>query len=364
MKRIIDVDFADEDIEEKIEIFALKLGQDLENQPTGNSLLIKYTRFDGEEFFLRGKPQESLDLKNTDRLKALKGDFDKIVVTTGNYQKLEDRDLDTKLVVVAARGQDLSQQWRDLLVAGREINNAKIDYEPLTANSNSFVATALDRTNIITRDELLQQLKEKQIWSPAVKTKLSLPNEEFRTADTAQGDRVDSLNLEEPTKPLQKKSLFSSLSNSTPSTTKESLELKDLFLSKEIDRDKTNPSSNNPLIPENEKWAKKILPTIHKVILEAKYSARIKVKEQGIGIVKSGFYEIEINQNERTVKVRNEEDKRDVVSYNFVDRDKPVTTAEPKEEDLKYWQEEQKTSNIISKNSRKKNKQKTRDIQL
>jgi hypothetical protein len=376
MRRIVDVDFADEDLEEKIEVFALKLGQDLEKQAIGNSLLIKYTRFDGKEFFLRGTLQESLDrikLAGVDNrenantlqtLQDLKGEFGKIVVNTGNYQKLEGQDVDAKLVVVAARGQDLSQQWRDLLVVGREINNAKIDYEPLLANSNSFVATALNRTNVITRDELLQQLKEKQIWSPAVKTKLSLPNEELYTANTAQSDRTDSLNLEEPTKSFEKRSLFSSLLNSKASTKIEPSELIDSANSKEIERDKTNPSSNNSPTPENEKWAKNILPTIHKAILSAKYSARIEIKERGIGIAKSGSYEIEINQKERIVKVRNEKDKRDVVSYNFADRDKPVTTAEPKEEDFKYWQEEQKTSNIINKNSRKKNKQKTRDIQL
>lgn len=112
--------------------------------------------------------------------------------------------------------------------------------------------------------------------------------------------------------------MFSSLRNSDASTTKEP------------DSYNSNPSSNNLPTPEDEKWAKKILPTIHKAILEAKYSARIKVKEQGIGIAKSGSYEIEINQNERTVKVRNEEDNRDVVSYNFADKVKPVISAEPK----------------------------------
>jgi hypothetical protein len=196
MRRIIDVDFADDEIEEKIEVFALKLGKDLENQQTRNSLFIKYTRFDGEEFFLRGKPQESLDRENTNSSQTfqdLKGGFGKIVVNTGNYQKLEDLDLDAKLVVVAAIGKDLSQQWRDLLVVGREINHAKIDYNPLIANSNWVVATALDQTNIITRDELLQQLKEKEIWLPAIETKLSLPNEECSTAHITRSDQADSI---------------------------------------------------------------------------------------------------------------------------------------------------------------------------
>lgn len=129
---------------EKIEIRANTVGGDF---GPSRHLYIIYTNKFGEEFYIRGGPQNSTAFEFFSN-----GGFGQVVTEHGRYMdgtpdwNAPENDPDPSIIV--ATGEDLSEQYRIMTETADVIEQSGATYELFTQNSNSVVFESVERAGV------------------------------------------------------------------------------------------------------------------------------------------------------------------------------------------------------------------------
>jgi predicted ABC-type ATPase len=103
-------------------------------------------------------------------------------------------------------------------------------------------------------------------------------------------------------------------------------------------RDGNVRANYNPT-PEARQWAERVFPNLEAIIQAARNSEQVVTSSRGIEVIESELYQLELNNNNRTLRIIHVQSLREVTVYDL--EEKTVIAAQPTAEDLAYWRVEQ-----------------------